>query len=78
MKKMINNVYEITPLLKAMEVANILNISKSLVYRLIQTGEIAHIQINNAVRIHHEDLHKYIETNRIEPSSFSKTYKEVN
>jgi hypothetical protein len=45
---------------------------------LIQTGEIAHIQINNAVRIHHEDLHKYIETNRIEPSSFSKTYKEVN
>ena len=53
------------PLLKASEVATILNISKSLVYRLIQVGEIPHIQIKKAVRVHSDDLYDYIENNRI-------------
>ena len=39
-------------LLKAVEVADILNISKSLTYRLMKQGEIPVIHINQAVRVH--------------------------
>lgn len=61
------------PLMNAVEVANILNISKSLVYRLIQTGDIPHIQINNAVRVRHDDLYKFIEENRLQPLNSSNS-----
>ena len=60
------------PLLKATEVAKILNISRSLVYRLIHTGEIPSIRINQAVRVHQDDLNSYIENNRIELDSYSR------
>jgi excisionase family DNA binding protein len=57
-------------LLKASEVARILNISRSLVYNLIQTGKIAHIRVNQAVRIHQDDLNKFIEDSRTEVESY--------
>jgi len=65
------NLQEGVPLLKATEVADILNISRSLVYRLIHTGEIPSIRINQAVRVHQDDLYSYIESNRIEVDSYS-------
>ena len=65
------NLQEGVPLLKATEVADILNISRSLVYRLIHTGEIPSIRINQAVRVHQDDLYSYIESNRIEVNNYS-------
>lgn len=47
-------------LLKASEVAGILSISKALVYRLIQHGEIPSVRINHAVRVKPSDLDEYV------------------
>ena len=71
MNELVMNLQEGVPLLKATEVADILNISRSLVYRLIHTGEIPSIRINQAVRVHQDDLYSYIESNRIEVDSYS-------
>jgi excisionase family DNA binding protein len=50
-------------LLRATEVAEILDISRSMAYRLIQTGEIRSVHIGMARRVRLEDLQGYIETN---------------
>ena len=50
-------------LLKATEIAEILNISRAMAYRLIQTGEIRSVHIGAARRVRPEDLHAYIEEN---------------
>ena len=50
-------------LLKAADVAEILNISKSMAYRLMQTREIPTVCIGNAKRVRPVDLHNYISTN---------------
>jgi len=71
LNELVMNLQEGVPLLKATEVADILNISRSLVYRLIHTGEIPSIRINQAVRVHQDDLYSYIESNRIEVDSYS-------
>jgi len=71
LNELVMNLQEGVPLLKATEVADILNISRSLVYRLIHTGEIPSIRINQAVRVHQDDLYSYIENNRIEVNSYS-------
>jgi excisionase family DNA binding protein len=47
-------------LLKASDVARILNISKALVYRLIQQGVIPSVRINHAVRVMPSDLNAYV------------------
>ncbi len=47
-------------LLKAADIARILNISKALAYRLIQRGEIPVIRISHAVRIKRSDLEDYV------------------
>jgi len=70
MQKTITTIQETERLLKATEVAMILNISRSLVYRLIHAGKIPHIRINQAVRIHHDDLCKFIEGNRTEVDTY--------
>jgi excisionase family DNA binding protein len=51
-------------LLKAVDVARILNISKAMTYRLIQLGEIPAVRINHAVRVLHSDLQEYIANHR--------------
>ena len=70
MIRQVSTIYENEQLLKASEVARILNISRSLVYRLIHTGKIPHIRINQAVRVHHDDLCKFIEGNRTEVETY--------
>jgi len=70
MHEQILSICEDKRLLKASEVARILNISRSLVYRLIHTGKIPSIRINQAVRIHHDDLNRFIEGNRTEADTY--------
>ena len=53
-------------LLKPAEVAEILSISKALVYRLIQQGLIQAVRINHAVRVKRSDLYAFIERCRTE------------
>ena len=47
-------------LLKAAEVAQILNISRSLVYRLMQTGELPSVRLGRALRVNPSDLEQYL------------------
>jgi excisionase family DNA binding protein len=50
-------------LLKATDVAEILNISKSKAYRLMQTRELPTVSIGTAKRVRPVDLHNYINQN---------------
>ena len=66
MKKIPMDKYEETilqSLLTATEVAEILNISKSMAYRLMQTREIPAVCIGSAKRVRPVDLRVYIESN---------------
>lgn len=47
-------------LLKVVDIAKILNISKALAYRLIQRGDIPVVRINHAVRVKPSDLETFI------------------
>jgi excisionase family DNA binding protein len=53
----------VTKLLKAPEVAVILNCSKAFVYKLIKQGKLPSVQIGYAKRIRPEDLHHFIREN---------------
>jgi excisionase family DNA binding protein len=55
---------QIESLLKATDVARILNISRALAYRLLQKGDIPVVRINHAVRVKPKDLKAYIDDNR--------------
>ena len=48
-------------LLKASDVARILNVSRALAYRLIQQGDIPVVRINHAVRVKPSDLEVFIQ-----------------
>ena len=64
------SVYLPKSLLKANDVAAILNISVPMVYRLIQIGEIRGVQIGKSKRVRPQDLRQYIESNlTTEPES---------
>lgn len=54
------NVPLTTVLLKATEVAKILNISRAMAYLLMQRGEIRTVRIGTARRVRKEDLNQYI------------------
>lgn len=49
--------------MKAEDVAQILNLSKAMVYRLVQRGELRCIRIGTAVRIRPSDLEAYVANN---------------
>jgi len=51
------------PLMKASDVAKVLNVSTALAYRLMQTGAIVCVRIGTAVRVRPQDLTTYIEQN---------------
>jgi excisionase family DNA binding protein len=51
-------------LLKAVDVAEKLNISKSLAYHLMQKGDIATVRIGRNVRVLQSDLEEFITHNR--------------
>ena len=59
-------------LLRATEVAEILDIIRSMAYRLIQTGEIRSVHIGMARRVRPEDLQGYIEANLHPHPAFTK------
>lgn len=47
-------------LLRAQDVARVLNISRSLAYRLLDTGQIPTVRIGKAVRVKPQDLEEFI------------------
>jgi putative molybdopterin biosynthesis protein len=47
-------------LLRPDEVAEVLNISKSLAYKLLQQGQIPAVRFNKTVRVRQVDLDNYI------------------
>ena len=49
-------------LLRAEKVAKILNVSVSLVYKLIETGTMPTVRINRSVRVKQSDLDRYIDS----------------
>ncbi len=53
-------------LLKADEVASILDVSKSFVYQLIRTGQLRAVRIGTAVRVRPEDLEAFVQENLAE------------
>ena len=71
MLEKVSTIFENERLLKASEVARILNISRSLVYRLIHTGKIPHVRINQSVRVRQDDLNTFIEGNRTDGNTYS-------
>jgi len=56
-------------LLKAIEVAKILNISRAMAYRLMQTRQIPTVRIGSARRVRPADLQIYIKTNLVSAGS---------
>jgi excisionase family DNA binding protein len=54
-----------SPLLRAVEVAKRLNISRSLAYQLMQSGEIPTVRIRKLVRVYEPDLEQYILNSRM-------------
>jgi excisionase family DNA binding protein len=52
-------------LLKAVDVAKRLNISRSLAYQLMESGEIPTIRIRKLVRVYEPDLEQYILKSRM-------------
>ena len=63
MNELVVNPQEKVPLLKAIDVAKVLNISLPMAYRLIQIGEIRAVQIGKGRRVRPQDLRRYIESN---------------
>ena len=51
----------VNQLLKVSEVVEVLNLSKALVYRMIQDGELRAVRFRGAIRVRQEDLDAFIE-----------------
>ena len=60
------NPKEVIPkLLRAQEVADILNIGKSTAYSMMQHGDIPSVKVRGSVRVRPEDLANYIQQMRV-------------
>jgi len=53
-------------LVKATEVARRLGLSKTMVYKLVASGDLPHIQFGKAIRFHPEDVLAFITYRRRE------------
>lgn len=51
-------------LLRATDIARVLNISRAMAYRLMNRGEIPVIRISHAVRVKMSDLQEYVKRSR--------------
>ena len=51
-------------LLKATDVARILNISRAMAYKLMQTRQIPTVHIGQSKRVQYQDLMNYIQSNK--------------
>lgn len=56
--------------LTAIEIANLLKISKALAYRLIAQGQIPSVRFGKTVRVKNEDLRKFIDSNTTGPLEY--------
>ena len=56
-------------LLKAEEVAEILNVSRAFTYRLMKQGKLRSVAIESVRRVHPKDLKAFIEENSSNPVS---------
>ena len=63
MEPNLNRRSSIGKLLKAREVAEQLNVSRSFAYALMQSGQIPIVQLGRAVRVRPEDLDEFIRLN---------------
>ena len=50
-------------LLKADEVAEQLNVSRSFAYSLMKSGQLPSVHLGRSVRVHPRDLEEYVELN---------------
>ncbi len=64
-----------TKLLKAGDVASILNISRSKAFTLMSQRVIPSIRIGHNIRVEQEDLERYIENNKSSSVQFSSNTK---
>ncbi len=60
-------------LLKSDEVAEMLQISRSMAYALMKRGDIPTVRIGTSVRVRPEDLEKYIQDNVAHNDPFAAT-----
>ena len=58
-----DSVLRVNTLLKAKDVAEILQVSRAMAYNLMQRGEIPTVRIGKARRVRPEDLISYIKNN---------------
>ena len=56
-------VYGCTKLLKANDVAKLLNISTAYAYKLISTGELPSVHLGRSVRVRPQDVEEFILVN---------------
>ena len=59
-----NSQEKVKKLLKAEEVAELLNSSKSEAYRLMQTGQLRTVRFGRTVRVREEDLEEFLQRSR--------------
>ena len=52
-----------TKLLKAEQVADLLDLSKSFVYQMIRQGQLPAVRFGSAVRVRQEDLDAFVQAN---------------
>jgi len=65
-----NSILRVNTLLKAKDVAEILQISRAMAYNLMQRGEIPTVRIGKCRRVRPEDLIKYIESNTFQMNQY--------
>jgi len=65
-----NSILRVNTLLKAKDVAEILQINQVMAYNLMQRGEIPTVRIGKARRVRPEDLIKYIESNTFQMNQY--------
>ena len=52
-------------LLKATDIADILNVSRAMAYKIMQKGEIPTVRIGKSIRVRLSDLNAYIHNNLV-------------
>jgi excisionase family DNA binding protein len=55
--------YKVEKLLKPEEVANLLTISRSFAYQLMQSGQLPTVRLGRSCRVRPKDLAEYLENN---------------
>ena len=65
-----DSILRVNTLLKAKDVAEILQVSRAMAYNLMQRGEIPTVRIGKAHRDRSEDLIKYIDSNTFQMNQY--------